>query len=229
MNSQAYEGLGYPTQKPVALLERMERIVATSSNEGDVVLDPFCGCGTTIDAAPRLKREWIGIDVTHLAIALICNRLDTAFSDIKYKVVGEPEDLAGAHALADSDPYQFQGWALHLVGARPVGEATGKTGKKCQDRGPTAEMRREARSAGKWKSETWHREYDRIQIITVEDAFGGKRVEYPGQDMTLQAAPTAKTKQVQLTMPGSLPHPRDAQPVIPSDADSPDNKGDGAR
>ena len=261
LNSQADERLGYPTQKPVALLER---IIALSTTPGDVVLDPFCGCGTTIDAAQRLEREWIGIDITHLAVALIRNRLDTAFPGIKYKVVGEPEDLAGAQTLADSDPYQFQWWALHLIGARPVGETTGKAGKKGQDRGvdgmirfrddpkaeksqrilvsvkagknvgpvmvrdlrgtierenapigvfltmtePTAEMRREARGAGMWNSETWHREYARIQIITVAEAFGGKRVEYPGQDMTLQAAPTAKAKKVQLTMPGAAPPKR---------------------
>lgn len=97
VNARADERLGYPTQKPVALLER---ILKASSNEGDVVLDPFCGCGTTIDAAQRLKRKWIGIDITHLAIALIRNRLNTSFPGIKYEVRGELVDLAGALTLA---------------------------------------------------------------------------------------------------------------------------------
>src|SRR5258705_13945329 len=76
INSQAQERLGYPTQKPEALLER---IIKASSNEGDLVLDPFCGCGTAIAVAQRLNRKWIGIDVTHLAIALIKTRLKDAY------------------------------------------------------------------------------------------------------------------------------------------------------
>jgi site-specific DNA-methyltransferase (adenine-specific) len=220
--------------------------INASSEKGSVVLDPFCGCGTAVHAAQRLGRQWIGIDITHLAIALIRNRLDTAFPGIEYEVVGEPADLAGAQKLADEEPYQFQWWALHLVGARPIGQATGRVGKKGKDRGidgvirfrddpdadksqriivsvkggdsigptmirdlagtihgegapigvfltmhaPTAEMKAAAVKAGKWRSKTWNREYDRIQIITIEEAFAGKRPEYPGTDVTLQAAPT---------------------------------------
>jgi len=125
INAAAAERLGYPTQKPEALLER---IVRASSNEGDVVLDPFCGCGTAVAVAHRLNRTWIGIDVTHLAISLIKYRLDTAFGDaIKdtYVVIGEPVDLHGASALAQEDPYQFQWWTLGLVGARPVEQKKG--------------------------------------------------------------------------------------------------------
>jgi len=118
INSQAQERLGYPTQKPVALLER---ILQASSNEGDVVLDPFCGCGTTIHAAQKLKREWIGIDVTHLAISLIEKRLKDAFPGIKFEVHGTPKDLDGARALAAQDKYQFQWWAVSLVNAVPFG------------------------------------------------------------------------------------------------------------
>jgi len=118
INSQAKERLGYPTQKPEALLER---IINVSSNEGDIVLDPFCGCGTTIVMSEKLKRRWIGIDITHLAIALMKSRLQDTFGDsVKYDVVGEPTDLSGAHALARQDRYQFQWWALSLVKARPV-------------------------------------------------------------------------------------------------------------
>ncbi len=118
VQSQAQERLGYPTQKPEALLER---IIQASSNEGDLVLDPFCGCGTTIAAAQKLKRWWIGIDITHLAITLIKKRMsDTFENQAQFKVIGEPVSVPDAQALADSDYYQFQAWALGLVGARPV-------------------------------------------------------------------------------------------------------------
>ena len=123
INSQAQERLGYPTQKPVALLER---IIESSSNPGDVVLDPFCGCGTTVDAAQKLGRSWIGIDVTHLAISLIKVRLRDTFGDMaRYQVIGEPTTAEDAAELAESDKYQFQWWALGLVGARPVDQKKG--------------------------------------------------------------------------------------------------------
>lgn len=127
INNRAGEFLGYPTQKPVALLER---ILSASSNPGDVVLDPFCGCGTTIHAAQKLGRQWLGIDVTHLAISLIERRLKDAFPDLAYEVVGTPRDLAGARDLAERDKYQFQWWATSLIDAVPAG---GK--KKGMDRG----------------------------------------------------------------------------------------------
>jgi len=117
------EALGYPTQKPEALLER---ITEASSNKGDIVLDPFCGCGTTIVVAQKLKRKWIGIDVTHLAVALMKHRLKHMFGDkAKYEVVGEPVSLPDAENLAKNNPYQFQWWALGLVGARPVEQKKG--------------------------------------------------------------------------------------------------------
>jgi DNA modification methylase len=117
------EKLGYPTQKPEALLER---IVLVSSNEGDVVLDPFCGCGTTIAAAQKLNRQWIGIDVTHLAVALMKSRLRDMFGEqAKYKVIGEPTSVPDAQVLAEENPYQFQWWALGLVGARPIEQKKG--------------------------------------------------------------------------------------------------------
>lgn len=117
------EALGYPTQKPEELLER---IVASSSNEGDIVLDPFCGCGTTIAAAQKLKRAWIGIDITHLAINLIRNRLRDAYGvAAKFEVIGEPVSAEDAEVLARTDQYQFQWWSLGLVGARPVEQKKG--------------------------------------------------------------------------------------------------------
>jgi site-specific DNA-methyltransferase (adenine-specific) len=106
----------------------LERIILTSSNEGDTVLDPFCGCGTAIATAQKLNRQWIGIDITHLAISLIKNRLKDAFGDgieKTYEVTGEPTSLPGAAFLAQQDPYQFQWWALGLVGARPVEQKKG--------------------------------------------------------------------------------------------------------
>jgi site-specific DNA-methyltransferase (adenine-specific) len=118
LNSQAKERLGYPTQKPLALLER---IVSTSSNPGDIVLDPFCGCGTTVHAAERLGRQWLGIDVTHLAISLIERRMKDAFPGIAFTVQGTPRDLEGALDLARRDKYQFQWWAVSMVDARPFG------------------------------------------------------------------------------------------------------------
>jgi hypothetical protein len=118
LSASSAERLGYPTQKPESLLER---IINTSSKEGDVVLDPFCGCGTTINVAQKLKRHWIGIDITHLAIGLIKHRLNDTFNLIPkkdYSIIGEPESLEDALELAKEDPFQFQAWALGLVGAR---------------------------------------------------------------------------------------------------------------
>jgi hypothetical protein len=123
IGAQAAERLGYPTQKPEALLDR---IIQATSNEGDLVLDPFCGCGTTVASAERLKRRWIGIDITHLSIALIKHRLETAHSGrATYTVVGEPTTVEDAKVLAESDPYQFQWWALGLVGARGTEQKKG--------------------------------------------------------------------------------------------------------
>ncbi|HEY9020114.1 MAG TPA: DNA methyltransferase [Paracoccaceae bacterium] len=127
LSKRHQERLGYPTQKPVALLER---ILNASSNPGDVVLDPFCGCGTTVHAAQKLGREWIGIDVTHLAIGLIEKRLRDAFADVAFTTHGVPTDLGGAQALAEADKHEFEKWALSLIDATP-----GNQGKKGADGG----------------------------------------------------------------------------------------------
>lgn len=116
INSQAAERLGYPTQKPLALLER---IIQASSNPGDAICDPFCGCGTAVHAAQKLGRNWIGIDITHLAISLIEKRMKDAFPNAVFEVLGTPKDLAGARNLAERDKYQFQWWACSLVNAQP--------------------------------------------------------------------------------------------------------------
>ena len=235
--SQARERLGYPTQKPQALLER---IIETSSNEGDVVLDPFCGCGTAVAAAEKLKRQWIGVDVTHLAVALMKNRLKTAFNIVPgadYEVVGEPADVGSARALAEQDRYQFQFWAMSLLGALPR-----EQNKRGADRGidgvihfidgprpstrkavvqvksgkvssplirdlkgtverekaalglfitledPTRDMRTEAVSAGFYRSETWQRDYPKIQIRTIQDLLTGAAFDIPPHPSMYQPA-----------------------------------------
>jgi len=228
LNSQAQERLGYPTQKPLALLER---ILSVSSNENDVVLDPFCGCGTTIHAAQKLRRKWIGIDVTHLAISLIEKRLKDAFPGITFDVIGIPRDLDGARALAEADKYQFQWWAVSLVDAVPYGgkkkgadsgidgfiyfKPDGKITEKAivsvkgggnvgvpmiRDLGhvvdrekakigvfitlaeATKPMLTEAIKAGYYQ--TPHGKFPKLQILTIEDLFAGKKPELPWIDPT---------------------------------------------
>jgi site-specific DNA-methyltransferase (adenine-specific) len=121
------EKLGYPTQKPLGLLER---IISASSNPGDVVLDPFCGCGTAVHAAQKLGRQWIGIDVTYLAIGLIERRLKEAFPGIAFEVVGEPKGRMDAEHLAETEPHQFQYWITQKIGGQPY-----QGGRKGADRG----------------------------------------------------------------------------------------------
>lgn len=128
INARAAERLGYPTQKPMALLER---VIATSSNEGDVILDPFCGCGTTIDAAQKLGRAWVGIDVTYLAIDLIQKRLRNTYGDEilqRYRVDGIPFDLDSARALFEANPFDFERWAVSLVSGQPNEKQVGDRG-----------------------------------------------------------------------------------------------------
>lgn len=140
----SYERLGYPTQKPEALLER---IIKASSNEGDIILDPFCGCGTAVAVAQKLNRRWVGIDITFLSITLMKQRLRDAFGEsVSFRVVGEPVSIPDAAALAASDPYQFQWWALDLVGARPA------EGKKGADKGIDGKIVFQGDGAGKFET-----------------------------------------------------------------------------
>jgi DNA modification methylase len=235
INSQAQERLGYPTQKPIALLER---ILAASSNEGDVVLDPFCGCGTTIHAAEKMGRKWIGIDITHLAIGLIRRRLVEAFPAVQYELLGLPKDAGAARLLAETDKYQFQFWALSKIEAvpykggrkgadggvdgyiyfKPDGKVTekavvsvkgganvgvgmirdliatierekAKVGVLLSLEDPTSRMRIEASAAGLYKPEgdqqQWNEGFPRIQILTIEDLFEGRKPHLPWIDSTV--------------------------------------------
>ena len=127
INPVGGERVGYPTQKPIALLDR---ILRSSTQEGDVVLDPFCGCGTAVASAEKLRRSWIGIDITHLAIHVIADRLGRDAPHAKFDILGQPTDLAGAEKLADIDKYQFQWWATWLCGGQPFGGE-----RKGRDRG----------------------------------------------------------------------------------------------
>jgi site-specific DNA-methyltransferase (adenine-specific) len=132
LNSQARERLGYPTQKPVKLLDRLIR---ASTNCGDVVLDPFCGCGTTVAAAQAADRAWIGIDVAYHAIRVIEDRLSEMSGRVKYDLGGIPRDFASAARLAEKDKYQFQWWANYLVGVQALKEI-----RKGPDRGIDGQM-----------------------------------------------------------------------------------------
>lgn len=128
INARAAERLGYPTQKPLALLER---IIEASTNEGDVVLDPFCGCGTAVDAAQKLGRRWIGIDVTWLAIDVIENRLAKQYGagiGATYEVLGIPKDIGAAKALFERDPFEFERWAVSLLDGQPNDKQRGDKG-----------------------------------------------------------------------------------------------------
>lgn len=232
------ERLGYPTQKPEALLDRL---IAASTNKGDVVLDPFCGCGTAVASAQRLGRRWIGIDITHLAISLIKKRLREAHGDeARYRLVGAPATADEAVHLAKDDPRAFQDWAVNLVGAQPTAsrgadrgidgrlwfrdarsakqhcviisvkagriqpahlrELGGVLSRESAAVGvliclesPTRAMREEVANSGFFSS-AWGR-HPRLQILTIEDLFSGKKVDYPhtaGAEKTFKRSPKAK-------------------------------------
>lgn len=132
LNSQARERLGYPTQKPVRLLDRLIR---SATNPECVVLDPFCGCGTTVAAAQAAGRQWIGIDVAYHAIRVIEDRLADMPDKVQYDLGGIPRDFSSAVRLADRDKYQFQWWANYLVGVQALKEI-----RKGPDRGIDGQM-----------------------------------------------------------------------------------------
>ena len=241
LNPNSKERLSYPTQKP---LELLDRIIRASSKKDDVVLDPFCGCGTAVHAAQKLDRKWIGIDITHLAISLIEKRLSDAFPGIQFEIYGTPKDLDGAKALAAKDKYQFQWWAVSLVNAVPWGgkkngadsgidgviyfKPDGKTTERAivSVKGganvgvamvkdliatvaregakigvfitlaqPTKPMRKEAVSSGFYETECG--KFPKIQILTIEDLFAGKKLELPWLDTAAFKKAAQEDKAVQ--------------------------------
>lgn len=186
------ERLGYDTQKPLALLER---IINASSNPGDIVLDPFCGCGTAVHAAHKLGRRWIGIDVTYLAINLIERRMRDAFPGIQIEEIGAPVDLAGATALAAHDKYQFQWWALSKLNAQPVagkkkGADKGIDGVIPYFAGPKEEYRRAIVSVKGGEHVTVSMVRDLVGVLEREKEPLGLllTLEPPTQPMTTEAA-----------------------------------------
>jgi len=196
INSQAAERLGYPTQKPLALLER---IIQASSNPDSVILDPFCGCGTAIAAAQKLGRKWIGIDITHLSIALQKYRMEAMFPGIKFKVVGEPKDIGAARQLATEDRYQFQWWSLSLIRARPLGGQEGsREGKKGSDKGIDGVIAFIDDNTGKAKRVLVQVKSGHVKSGDIRDLKGTLQrenaaigvfitLEKPSQDMTTEA------------------------------------------
>ncbi|MGN6276322.1 MAG: DNA methyltransferase [Solirubrobacterales bacterium] len=164
INSQAAERLGYPTQKPEALLER---IIEASTYPGDVVLDPFCGCGTAVAVAERLDRRWVGIDITYLATNLIKSRLVQAFGEnVDFSVTGEPTTAEDAAKLAKEDPYQFEAWALGLVGARTT------ENKKGADRGVDGRLIFHEKVGGKTREVIISVKAGRVSVRDVRDLRG---------------------------------------------------------
>lgn len=196
VQSQSKERMGYPTQKP---LELLERIIETSTNEGDVVLDPFCGCGTTVAAAQKLGRRWIGIDITHLSIALMKYRLKEMFPDAKFQIVGEPTSVQSARQLAQDDRFQFEWWALSLVKARPSGGEQGsKQGKKGADRGIDGVITFIDDASGKPKRILIQVKSGKVSSSQIRDLVGTVKrekaamgffitLETPTRDMTTEA------------------------------------------
>ena len=198
INSQAQERLGYPTQKPLSLLER---IIEASSNKGDMILDPFCGCGTAVVAAEKLGRKWIGIDVTHLSISLMKYRLKDNFKleeKKDYEVIGEPESLASAHHLAQKDRFQFEWWALSLVKAKPQGSTGGKRGKKGADKGIDGVMNFVGGARGKMESVLVQVKSGKVKSGDIRDLRGVVErenaaiglfitLEKPSRDMVTEA------------------------------------------
>jgi site-specific DNA-methyltransferase (adenine-specific) len=183
LHSVDQERLGYPTQKPVALLER---ILSASSNPDDVVLDPFCGCGTTVHAAQKLGRQWVGIDVTHLAVGLIEKRLREAFPDVQFATHGVPQDIEGARDLARRGQYhEFEKWALSLIAAQP-----GNMGKKGADKGIDGNLFYGAKSEG--RAIVSVKAGENVNVAMIRDLRGVIEREGAGVGVFLTLAPPSR-------------------------------------
>ena len=236
----------FPTEKPPRLLARL---IAASSNPGDVVLDPFAGCGTAAVVAQAMKRRWIGIDITHVAVGLIKSRLVDAFGPSvmdEVTIIGEPVSVEDAAVLAREDPFQFQAWALGLVGARQAGEP-----KKGADKGidgrvyfhdePTGGKTKQviiSVKAGKLKAEHVR---DLAGVVKQEDADIGALISFEQPTKPMQAwaagagfyeSPWGKHPRMQLVTvqellegkrldyPPSNATFKQAEPLLPEEAES---------
>lgn len=185
VQSQSKERLGYPTQKPVALLER---IIEASSQPGDVVLDPFCGCGTAVAAAQKLDRKWIGIDITHLAVSLIRKRMIDHFGkeiEEQIEVVGEPKDIGAASALFQYDPYQFEWWALSLVDSMPANDK-----KRGADRGIDGLIHFHVDNSGKTKKAIVQVKGGKVQASVIRDLIGTMNTQKAEMALLLTLQPS---------------------------------------
>lgn len=172
INMRARERLGYPTQKPLALLER---IISASTNPDDVVLDPFCGCGTSVDAAERLNRRWQGIDVTHYAVTLVEARLRANNPTSAFSIVGRPTDMQGAIELARRDKHQFQWWACWKIGSQTYRD------KKGADRGVDGRMWFKNGPFGEGEIIISVKGGDNVQVASIRDLRGV--IEREGAEM----------------------------------------------
>ncbi len=165
LHGSSNEYMGYQTQKPEALLER---IIRAGTNEGDIVLDPFCGCGTAVAVAERLKRRWIGIDVTYLAIDLIVKRLHDSFKNelAPYEEIGIPRDVPSAERLFKLDPFQFECWALARVGGRSARD------KRGADRGIDGVMNLRDEYSGEYKKIILQVKGGHVTVSQIRDLKG---------------------------------------------------------
>lgn len=205
INAQDAERMGYPTQKPLALLER---IVEASSNPGDWVLDPFCGCGTAVAAAQKLGRRWIGIDITHLAISLQKYRLKQMFPDASFRVLGEPTSVAAAQHLADQNRFQFEWWALSLVSARPTGGEKGsRRGKKGADRGIDGVINFVDEANGKLKQVLVQVKSGQVSSRDIRDLQGTIDREKAAMGVLITLAPPTSAMQKEAVLAGFYPSP----------------------
>ena len=206
LQSISAERLGYPTQKPLALLER---IIQASSKEGDTVLDPFCGCGTAVHAAESLKRKWIGIDITHLAISLIEKRMKDAFPGILFDIHGTPKDLAGARDLAERDKYQFQWWACSLVNAQPY-----QSKKKGSDGGTDGLIFFQDDETGAKKIIVSVKGGDHVGVTMVKDLIATVEREKAAIGLFITLAEPTRPMTTEAVSAGFYPSPKGDVPKI---------------
>ena len=208
------ERLGYPTQKP---LELLERIINAATDEGDWILDPFCGCGTAIIAAEKLHRHWVGIDITFLAINLVKGRLKDSFPTAIYAVEGEPRDMEAARSLAQNR-YQFQWWALFKIDARPVGSTEGnpRIGKKGADEGVDGWLRFVDKAEGNYEKIVVQVKSGHVGVKDIRELRDvvSKQKAAMGIFLTLEEPTSEMVKEVDATDPYVSPLWRHEFPKI---------------